>query len=60
VPTQSNDTSVSPTASAVLVVARTRVDCRDLVGVHVDADDLMTVGGKRRRRHAADISETKD
>ena len=35
------------------------VEARDLVRVHVDADDRMTVGRKRRRRDAADIPEAK-
>ena len=34
------------------------VEARDLVGVDVDADDVVAVGGERRRRDAADISQT--
>ena len=36
------------------------VDRGDLVGVDVDADDVVTVAGERRRRHAADVPETED
>ena len=34
--------------------------CGDLVGVDIDADDLMPFGGQRGRRDAADIPETED
>jgi hypothetical protein len=34
------------------------VDRGDLVGVHVDAHDVVSVTGERRRRHAADVSKT--
>jgi hypothetical protein len=34
------------------------IDCRNLVGVHVDADHLVAVGRERRRRHTAYVPET--
>src|SRR5581483_4911 len=36
------------------------VDRGDLIGIHVDADDVMSVGGKRCRRNAAYISKTEN
>jgi len=38
--------------------AAARVDRRNLVGVHVDADDIVPIAGKRRGRHTSHVPET--
>ena len=40
--------------------AAAAVDGCHFLGVHVNADDLMTIGGKRRRRNTSYVSKTED